>query len=40
MTEAGIFIPGEGAGCLSEESELRGDRRRQMVLVKDRSVYS
>ena len=27
MTEAGIFIPGEGAECLSEESELRGRQK-------------
>ena len=40
MTGAGEFVPGEGAECLSEGSKLRGDRRRQMVLVKDRGVYS
>ena len=40
MTGMRDFIPGEGSGCLSEGSELRDDRRRQMVLVKDRGAYS
>ena len=40
MTGAGDFIPGEGSVCLSEGSKLRDDGGRQMVLVKDRGVYS